>query len=55
MDRVNEYWDRVFESFVVFCVCFDFSRITNTLDKLFAETKLLEVAEVSVQKCSCTD
>lgn len=49
MDRLNGLLHRVFESFIVIRVCFGFSRITNTSDNLFAETKLFGVAEVSVQ------
>lgn len=55
MDRVNDHLHRVFGSLVVIRICFGFNRITNTSDKLFAETKILEVSEVTVQKCSYTD
>lgn len=50
MDHVNDHLHRVFESFVVIRVCFGFTRITNTSDKLFAETKLSEVAEVPLYR-----
>lgn len=55
MDRVNENLHRVFESFVVIQVCFGFSYLTDTSDKLLAKTRKYEVTEVGVVKCSYTD